>query len=156
MIENFRLECWFFAPTAHEFVPARISSDRHTCMRQAWNFEQQVSLLFVKASCPLIKIDSLFADLSYLCLQIVSRLAPRFFSAYLFAQSIPFRLQPLQFGLGFAPVGIDTQNFIYRRFIAAATRSQSLANKIRLFTAQTNVEHGAIVSAAAPGGTWLG
>src|SRR4029453_14165191 len=85
----------------------------------------------------------LLPDLSHFGFKFFARFLSRTSSANLLAQTVALRLQPLQFSLPLAPLGVDSQHLVDLGLISAAARRQALANEIRFLANQTDVEHGA-------------
>src|SRR5439155_23609854 len=92
----------------------------------------------------------LLSDLSHFRFKFFARFLARPSRANLLAQTIALGLRALQVSLALAPVRIESQQLVDFGLVAAAARCQTLANKIRFFANQTNVEHGSQCSTCVP------
>jgi hypothetical protein len=109
-------------------------------------------LLFVKRCRVPVKVDNLFADFPHTRFKLTGRFTPPAFRADFPAQPVSVRVELLERGLIFSPLRIDTQEIINLCFLGSAASCQPAFYEIRLFANETDIEHGASVEAAVPGG----
>src|SRR5207302_8598069 len=107
VIEHFPGQLRLLPPLANDFVRARVFSERHALVRNVWNFEKEIFLLFVEDRGLLVEIRNVNANLSHLVFQIFRSFTARFPCADLLTQTVALRLQLLQLRLDFPPVCIN-------------------------------------------------
>ena len=89
MIQDGAAKGRLLAPTAHDWIVACVLPQRRGGVREIWNVQEQVPLLFFAREGLLMECCYLIADLAHAAFQIVRRFPAAAFAADLFAQPLP-------------------------------------------------------------------